>query len=183
MHLHLSLLLLPFSHLASSMLLGWVESPGYPHGYLPHASLNWSRCARKGHIIAVSLIHLDLEDSHNCENDAVKVGLSTKERPPNPSLWSSFTHILWLQVLSDGSPIAILCGQKGFAELQSSVNPVLRSSPGGCLTILFVSDYSNTKRHSGFRGFYTEQGETRRNEDSKRCLLRPLDYISTTQDR
>lgn len=74
MDLQLSLLLLLFSHLASSMLLGWVESPGYPNGYLPHASLNWTRCARKGHVIAIKLIHLDLEDSPNCENDAVKVG-------------------------------------------------------------------------------------------------------------
>lgn len=76
MHLQLSLLLLLFSHLASSMLMGWVESPRYPHGYLPHTSLNWSRCARKGHVISIRLIHLDLEDSPNCENDAVKV------RPP-----------------------------------------------------------------------------------------------------
>lgn len=71
--LHLSLLLLLLSHLASSMLLGWVESPGYPNGYLPHASLNWSRCARKGHSLSIRLIHLDLEDSQDCENDAVKV--------------------------------------------------------------------------------------------------------------
>lgn len=71
--LHLSLLLLLLSHLASSMLLGWVESPGYPNGYLPHASLNWSRCAKKGHSLSIRLIHLDLEDSKDCENDAVKV--------------------------------------------------------------------------------------------------------------
>lgn len=83
MHLQLSLLLLLFSHLASSMLLGWVESPGYPRGYPPHASFNWSRCARKGHTITVSLIHLDLEDSLNCENDVVKVGLPTKKQKKN----------------------------------------------------------------------------------------------------
>ncbi|XP_056901921.1 complement C1s subcomponent isoform X1 [Takifugu flavidus] len=142
MHLQLSLLLLLFSHLASSMLLGWVESPGYPRGYLPHASLNWSRCARKGHVISITLIHLDLEDSPNCENDAVKV-------------------------LSNGRPLSILCGRKGFAELQSSVNPVLQSSPGGCLNLLFVSDFSNKKRHSGFRGFYTEQDFDECQDDSE----------------
>ncbi len=69
----LSLLLLLLSHSATSMLLGWVESPGYPSGYLPHASLNWSRCAPRGHTISIRLIHLDLEDSQNCENDALKV--------------------------------------------------------------------------------------------------------------
>lgn len=69
----LSLLLLLVHLTASSTLLGWVESPGYPSGYLPHASLNWSRCAPKGHTISIRLIHLDLEDSQDCENDAVKV--------------------------------------------------------------------------------------------------------------
>lgn len=55
------------------MLLGWVESPGYPSGYQPHASLNWSRCAPKGHTLSIRLMHLDLEDSRDCENDGVKV--------------------------------------------------------------------------------------------------------------
>lgn len=72
--LSLSLLLLLLSHSASSVLLGWVESPGYPTGYSAHASLNWSRCAPKGHTLSIRLIHLDLEDSQDCENDAVKVG-------------------------------------------------------------------------------------------------------------
>lgn len=68
-----SLPLLLLSHSAYSMLLGWVESPGYPTGYLPYSSLNWSRCAPKGHTLSIRLIHLDLEDSQDCENDAVKV--------------------------------------------------------------------------------------------------------------
>lgn len=68
-----SLLLLPLFHSTYCMLLGWVESPGYPNGYLPHASLNWSRCAPKGHSLSIRFIHLDLEDSIDCENDAVKV--------------------------------------------------------------------------------------------------------------
>ena len=69
------LLLLLLSCSAYSMLLGWVESPGYPRGYPRHASLNWSRCAPKGHTLSIKLIHLDLEDSQNCENDVVKVRL------------------------------------------------------------------------------------------------------------
>lgn len=81
MALPLSLVLLLVCHLASCLLLGWVESPGYPHGYPPHATRNWSRCARKGHVITVRLVHLDLEDSNNCENDAVKVGLQQDEQP------------------------------------------------------------------------------------------------------
>lgn len=129
--LRLSLLLLLLSHSAYPMLLGWVESPGYPNGYLPHASLNWSRCAPKGHTVSIRFIHLDLEDSEDCENDAVKV-------------------------YSNGNLISVLCGKKEFEELQSSVNP-LHSSPGGCLSLSFHSDFSNTKRHTGFRGFYTSQ--------------------------
>uniref|UniRef100_A0A3Q4BLB9 Complement component 1, s subcomponent n=1 Tax=Mola mola TaxID=94237 RepID=A0A3Q4BLB9_MOLML len=129
---HLSLLLLLLCHLASSMLLGWVESPGYPHGYGPHASLNWSRCARKGHTVSLKFIHLDLEDSQDCENDAVKIS-------------------------SNGNLISVLCGKREFEELQSTVNPSLLSSLGGCLSLSFHSDYSNTKRHTGFRAFYTDQ--------------------------
>ncbi|XP_051263035.1 uncharacterized protein LOC127367322 [Dicentrarchus labrax] len=130
--LRLSLLLLLLAHPACSTLLGWVESPGYPTGYLPHASLNWSRCAPKGHTLSIRLIHLDLEDSKDCENDAVKV-------------------------FSNGNLISVLCGKREFEELQSTVNPLLLSSPGGCLSLSFHSDYSNTERHTGFRGFYTDQ--------------------------
>ncbi|XP_026173254.1 complement C1s subcomponent [Mastacembelus armatus] len=130
--LGLSLLLLLLFHSANSTLLGWVNSPGYPSGYLPHASLNWSRCAPKGHTLSIRFIHMDMEDSQDCENDAVKV-------------------------FSNGKLISVLCGEKDFEELHSAVNPFLVSSPGGCLSLAFHSDYSNIKRHTGFTGFYTVQ--------------------------
>ncbi|XP_071372788.1 complement C1s subcomponent [Centroberyx affinis] len=130
--LRLSLCLLLLSHSACSMLLGWVESPGYPSGYLPDASLNWSRCAHEGHALSLTLTHLDLEDSQDCENDGLKI-------------------------FSNGNLISILCGQRTFEELQSAVNPLLVSPPGGCLSLSFHSDYSNIKKHTGFRGFYTVQ--------------------------
>ncbi|XP_029593013.1 calcium-dependent serine proteinase-like [Salmo trutta] len=66
----LCLFLLPLC--AMSMLSGWVESPGYPHGYPPDASLNWSRCAPPGYTLALRLTHLDMEDSDGCENDALE---------------------------------------------------------------------------------------------------------------
>ncbi|XP_027869090.1 mannan-binding lectin serine protease 2 isoform X1 [Xiphophorus couchianus] len=128
--LSLFLLLLPCS--SYSTLLGWMESPGYPRGYLPHKSLNWTKCAPKGQTVSIRLIHLDLENSQDCENDAVKIS-------------------------SKGNLIALLCGKRDYKELQETVNPLLFSSPGGCLTLLFHSDYSNTERHTGFRGFYTLQ--------------------------
>nr|SSC14280.1 Complement component 1S [Channa striata] len=130
--LGLSLLLLLFSHSVRSTLLGWVESPGYPNGYVPHASLNWSRCAPRGHTLSIRLIHLDVEDSKDCENDAVRV-------------------------FSNGNLISVLCGKKEFEELQATVNPSLISSSGGCLSLSFQSDYSNIQRHTGFRGFYSVQ--------------------------
>ncbi|XP_068179770.1 ovochymase [Antennarius striatus] len=142
--LSVSLLLLLF-HPASLMLLGWVESPGYPSGYSPHVSLNWSRCADKGHIISIRLIHLDLEDSQECENDALKI-------------------------FSNRDLIFVLCGKMEFEELQSSVNPMLLSSPGGCLSLSFHSDYSNIKRHIGFRGFYSSQDfDECRDNPENRC--------------
>ncbi|KAF7226962.1 putative LOC107379532-like protein [Nothobranchius furzeri] len=130
--LRLSFLLLLISCSAYSVLLGWVESPGYPMGYSPHDSVNWTRCAPKGHSLFIRLIHLDLEDSQDCANDAVKV-------------------------FSNGTLISILCGKKEFEELEEVVNPLHFSSPGGCLTLLFHSDYANAEKHAGFRGFYSIQ--------------------------
>ncbi|XP_056142014.1 complement C1s subcomponent [Lampris incognitus] len=121
-------------------LSGWVESPGYPRTYLPFASLNWSRCAPEGHVLTLTLTHLDLEDSQDCGNDAV-------------------------EVLSNGNLISVLCGKRTYAELLSSVNPSLLSLPGGCLSLSFHSDYSNVRRHSGFRGFYTVRDFNECNED------------------
>ncbi|KAL0985104.1 hypothetical protein UPYG_G00152940 [Umbra pygmaea] len=126
----LFLFLLPFP--ATSILSGWVESPGYPRGYPPDASLNWSRCAPAGHALSLMLTHLDMEDSEDCENDA-------------------------LQIFADGKQIETLCGKMSYEELDSTVNPLLRSSAEGCLSLSFHSDYSNTQRHTGFRGFYTLQ--------------------------
>ncbi|XP_041843344.1 complement C1s subcomponent [Melanotaenia boesemani] len=130
--LRFSLLLLQLSCSAHSLLLGWVESPGYPSGYPPHSSLNWSRCAPKGQTLSIRLIHLDMEESQDCENDGIKV-------------------------FSNENIISVLCGQRKYEELQTTVNPFLFSSPGGCLRLLFHSDYSNIKRHTGFKGFYTIQ--------------------------
>ncbi|XP_034029542.1 uncharacterized protein LOC117513470 [Thalassophryne amazonica] len=125
-----SLFFLLLSHSSYAILSGWVESPGYPRGYPPHSNLSWNRCAPKGHIISLKLIHLDLEDSQNCENDVLKI-------------------------FSNGSLISILCGKTDYEALQSSVNPLLLSSSGGCLSLSFHSDYSNTKKHTGFKGFFT----------------------------
>ncbi|KAJ8005196.1 hypothetical protein DPEC_G00144120 [Dallia pectoralis] len=133
------LLLLPL-HVTASILSGWVESPGYPRGYTPDSSLNWSRCAPPGHSIALMLTHLDMEDSDGCENDA-------------------------LEIFADDKQIDVLCGEKSFEDLASSVNPHLRSSASGCLSLSFHSDFSNTKRHTGFRGFYTLQDFDECDED------------------
>ncbi|XP_058503766.1 uncharacterized protein LOC131471288 [Solea solea] len=140
--LSLLLVLLPCS--TYSMLLGWVESPGYPSGYLPHASVRWNRCAGKGHTLTLKLIHLDVEDSQNCENDAVKV-------------------------FSNGKLIAALCGKMDFEELQSTVNPSLASTPGGCLSLSFHSDFSNTRRYTGFRGFYSEEDFDECEDPDNKC--------------
>lgn len=165
-----SLLLLLLPLLVSSVLQGWVESPGYPSGYLPHESLNWSRCAPKGHTLSFRLIHLDLEDSQDCENDAIKVRCQSFNMIRSLMLfvitlitktWDFVSH--FFKIFSNENLISILCGKKEFEELQSTVNPLLISTLGGCLSLSFYSDYSNIQRHAGFRGFYTEQGEKTRN--------------------
>uniref|UniRef100_A0A3B1IZE8 Complement component 1, s subcomponent.1 n=1 Tax=Astyanax mexicanus TaxID=7994 RepID=A0A3B1IZE8_ASTMX len=111
---------------------GWVSSPGHPGGYEPDIKMNWERCAPAGHTLTLSIVHLDLEDSHDCENDA-------------------------LEVFANGILISKLCGKKSTEQLQASVNPSLRSPSGGCLSLTFQTDYSNTEQHTGFRAFYTVQ--------------------------
>lgn len=54
-------------------LTGWVQSPGHPRGYDPNSRLTWKECAPTGHRITLTLIHLDLEESFDCEDDSLKV--------------------------------------------------------------------------------------------------------------
>ncbi|KAJ8354957.1 hypothetical protein SKAU_G00225240 [Synaphobranchus kaupii] len=124
-------LLVLFLPLSTSLpLLGWVESPGYPCGYPNEAKHDWERCAPPGHVLYLTLTHLDLEDSDGCEHDA-------------------------LEIFSGEMKLVSLCGRKSHSELQSSVNPSLQSNISGCLRLSFHSDYSKTQRHRGFRAFYT----------------------------
>ncbi|KAF4087648.1 hypothetical protein AMELA_G00073030 [Ameiurus melas] len=113
-------------------LAGWIQSPGFPHGYGSHLSETWRRCAPPGHVLSLKLLHLDLEESYECEDDALKIS-------------------------EEQNVLAKLCGRITLKELQSSVNPSLRSSSGGCLSLTFQSDYSNLERHAGFKAFYTTQ--------------------------
>lgn len=80
------------------------------------------------------------------------------------------------QIFSNGNLISVLCGTKEFEELQSTVNPALFSPPGGCLALSFHSDYSNIKRHTGFRGFYTTQGENQSRNLQKELSLWKYTY-------
>ncbi|XP_062393893.1 LOW QUALITY PROTEIN: mannan-binding lectin serine protease 2 [Sardina pilchardus] len=133
-------------------LAGWVESPGYPRGYEPHAALSWSRCAPPGHTLTLTLVHLDLEDGYECENDVLKV-------------------------YADGGLISSLCGRMSLDELRSSVNPSLLSSSGGCLNVSFSADYSNTERHTGFRAFYTTQDYDECDDPNIECSHFCYNYI------
>lgn len=54
-------------------LSGWIQSPGFPYGYGSHVSETWRRCAPPGHILSLTLLHLDLEESYECKDDALQV--------------------------------------------------------------------------------------------------------------
>lgn len=101
--------------------------------------------------------------------DVITVLVSSKYT----KLYHNFLIFVFFQVFSNGNLISVLCGKREFEELQSTVNPTLLSSPGGCLSLLFHSDYSNTKRHTGFRGFYTDQGETKTRTTREMLLYEP----------
>lgn len=151
--LGLSLCLLLLATGADSHLSGWVESPGYPHGYQPFSSLNWSRCAPPGYTLSLTLTHLDVEESQGCESDAI-------------------------EIFSKKNLVAVLCGKRTFEELESDVNPWLYSSPGSCLSLAFRSDYSNPRRQTGFRGFYTVQDVDECEQQSdRRCTQFCHNYV------
>ncbi|XP_051576324.1 mannan-binding lectin serine protease 2-like [Myxocyprinus asiaticus] len=143
-------LLLPLC--GSVPLAGWVQSPGHPRGYNPDSSLTWKECAPNGHKITLTLIHLDLEESDKCENDALKI-------------------------FADEELLFNLCGTKFLQELQTSFNPFLHSSSGGCLSLSFLADYSNPKRHTGFQGFYTIQDVDECKDSDNECSHHCNNYI------
>lgn len=145
-------IVLLFPVCGSVSLAGWVQSPGHPRGYDPHSSLTWKKCAPTGHKITLTLIHLDLEESFECEDDALKL-------------------------FADEVLLFTLCGRKSMKELQASVNPFLHSSSGGCLSVSFLADYSNTERHTGFRGFYTIQDVNECMDPENECTQLCNNYI------
>ncbi|KAK2902890.1 hypothetical protein QQF64_010245 [Cirrhinus molitorella] len=145
-------IVLLFPVCGSVPLAGWVQSPGHPRGYDPYSNLTWKKCAPTGHKITLTLLHLDLEESFECEDDALKV-------------------------FADKVLLFTLCGRKSVKELQASVNPFLQSLPGGCLTVSFLADYSNTERHTGFRGFYTIQDVDECMDPENECTQLCNNYI------
>uniref|UniRef100_A0A8C2FJ28 Complement component 1, s subcomponent n=1 Tax=Cyprinus carpio TaxID=7962 RepID=A0A8C2FJ28_CYPCA len=151
--LRLSIVIVLLFPVCGSMLsAGWVQSPGHPRGYDPYSNLTWKKCASTGHKITLTLIHLDLEESYECEDDALKL-------------------------FADEVLLFTLCGRKSMKELQASVNPFLHSSSGGCLSVLFLADYSNTERHTGFRGFYTIQDVDECKDPQNECTQLCNNYI------
>lgn len=145
-------IVLLFPVCGSVLSAGWVQSPGHPRGYDPYSNLTWKKCASTGHKITLTLIHLDLEESFECEDDALKL-------------------------YADEVLLFTLCGRKSMKELQASVNPFLHSSPGGCLSASFLADYSNTERHTGFRGFYTVQDVNECMDPENECTQLCNNYI------
>ncbi|KAJ8392902.1 hypothetical protein AAFF_G00071060 [Aldrovandia affinis] len=164
-------LLLLFLPLSSSLpTSGWVESPGYPGGYPDMTKLDWKRCAPPGYVRSLTLTHLDMEDSEDCQNDALEVG----QREGLPGHAIRWDHG-WIS--NDERKLVSLCGHKSYKELQSSVNPLLSSTVSGCLMLSFHSDYSNTKRHSGFRAFYTVQDVDECVDSDNACTHFCANYI------
>lgn len=133
-------------------LSGWIQSPGHPLGYEPYSKMTWKECAPAGHRITLTLTHVDLEESFNCEDDALKI-------------------------FADEELLVNLCARMNMKELQTSVNPFLHSSSGGCLSVSFLSDYSNPERHTGFRGFYTIQDVDECQDPENECTQLCNNYI------
>ncbi|XP_027005476.1 mannan-binding lectin serine protease 2-like [Tachysurus fulvidraco] len=127
--LSVCVLLLP---LVCSQPQGWLSSPDHPLAYPSNSTKNWTLCASPGFAVSLTLIHLDLENSAECEHDALKI-------------------------FTGNNLNKTLCGSMSFTEMESSINPHLHSASGGCLYIYFHSDDSHPQVHTGFNAFYQTQ--------------------------
>ncbi|XP_053433282.1 mannan-binding lectin serine protease 2 isoform X1 [Nycticebus coucang] len=112
-------------------VFGRLASPGFPGVYANDLERRWTLSAPPGYRLRLYFTHFDLELSHLCEYDFVKLSSGTKV-------------------------LATLCGRESTDTERAPGNDTFYSL-GSHLDVTFRSDYSNEKPFTGFEAFYTAE--------------------------
>uniref|UniRef100_A0AAY4A993 Uncharacterized protein n=1 Tax=Denticeps clupeoides TaxID=299321 RepID=A0AAY4A993_9TELE len=114
---------------APMSLHGEVKSPHYPQPYQPGTDVTWDLKVPVGYRIQLTITHLDIKQSDNCNQDS-------------------------LTVLHDQKVLGKFCGEKTNQHLPG-ISPILSSS--NHLQLIFKTSAANrgSDQHLGFTAFYT----------------------------
>ncbi|KAJ7412391.1 mannan-binding lectin serine protease 2 isoform X1 [Willisornis vidua] len=112
-------------------MYGRITSPNFPNVYPNHKERMWNISVPRGYSIRIYFTHFDLELSHLCEYDYVKLS-------------------------SGGQTLARLCGKDSTDTEEAPGNRTYISTDNQ-LVVLFRSDYSNEKPFTGFEAFYAAE--------------------------
>ncbi|XP_071431700.1 mannan-binding lectin serine protease 2 isoform X2 [Pithys albifrons albifrons] len=112
-------------------MYGRITSPNFPNVYPNHKERIWNITVPRGYSIRIYFTHFDLELSHLCEYDYVKLS-------------------------SGGQTLARLCGKDSTDTEEAPGNRTYVSTDNQ-LVVLFRSDYSNEKPFMGFEAFYAAE--------------------------
>uniref|UniRef100_A0A7N6BCP5 Mannan-binding lectin serine peptidase 1 n=1 Tax=Anabas testudineus TaxID=64144 RepID=A0A7N6BCP5_ANATE len=115
--------------LSLSGMFGSMSSPNFPEPYPREMELRWNISVPNGFQIRLYFSHFDLEPSHLCEYDYVKVE-------------------------AEGEVLGLFCGKE---ETDTETVPAQQviTSPRNSLRVLFSSDFSNEERYSGFMAHHS----------------------------
>ncbi|XP_051011279.1 complement C1s subcomponent [Acomys russatus] len=114
---------------AEPAMYGEILSPNYPQAYPNEVKKTWDVEVPEGFGIHLYFTHLDVELSEKCAYDSV-------------------------QIMSGGVEEGRLCGQR---TSKSPNSPVVEEFqiPYNKLQVVFMSDFSNEERFTGFAAYYT----------------------------
>ncbi|KAM9299263.1 mannan-binding lectin serine protease 2 [Gastrophryne carolinensis] len=145
-HLIIGVLVLQLSSCIDlSGLHGRIASLGYPKLYPNDQTLTWNIIVPEGHRIRIYFTHFNLELSHLCEYDYVKL-------------------------VSRGQEVAHLCGQESTDTEKAPGEGEVFYSLDNKMTVTFRSDYSNEKEFTGFEALFAAEDINecvKKNEDDE----------------
>ncbi|XP_072346387.1 complement C1s subcomponent-like [Scyliorhinus torazame] len=152
MWLTLSLLLLPSASCIISLsgLQGQIISRNYPQGYPDDIQQSWEIQVATGYGIRLSFTHIDIEPSPDCAYDHVQVFCDEALHPP-------------------------ICGSKDRVEMEFQF-PFEYYTTGNWMRVMFLSDFSNEERYTGFAAYYTAV-DINECEEEDRCSHYCNNYI------
>lgn len=137
-------------------------SPDFPQPYPDNQHIAWNITVPDGHRIKLYFTHFSLEPSQQCEYDYIQV----HEEKINHQPWlldcvlTERPLTLSNQVLAEGNETLRFCGEEE-KNYESAPGNTIILSAGNHMSVVFRSDYSNEGRFTGFKAFYTSEGDAK----------------------